>query len=193
MLRCGYSATRVADVCADAGVERAAFHREFGPKVGLGVAVVERFAAQREDILGRAFRDGLPIRGQVQRLFGLLRAEQESWRTRIGRAPGSPFAMIAGDVEDDPLIREALGAAFEASRWRARVALTVAVERGEIRLPDPDYAARALILYLEGALHHARAMDRTDVITEMAPASMSLLVDYRATGAWPVILAPDGR
>lgn len=193
MMRCGYAAVTVADLCRDAAVSRVDFYRQYGSKAGLGVAVVERFSNAREELLSRAFRDGLPIRGQIQRMFSLFQAEQASARKQLGRTPGSPFALMVGDGDDDPAIRAAVGAAFDACHWRLRLALNVAVERKEIRLPDPDFAARALLVFVEGALQHARAMDDPGVLLVLAPASMSLLIDRRATGAWPIILASGTR
>lgn len=193
MRRRGYAAVGVTEVCKAAGVSRAQFYRLFEAKRDLGVAVLRRYSEERQRMLDRALPDQMPVRGQIQRMFSMLHQEQTRARAEIGRTPGSLFALFVDDGEDDPILRAAIEEGLAA--WRARLTriFTDAHDRGEIRLSTPEYPAQAIVAFAEGALQVARVSDDPDVVLRLAPASMSLLIDRRATGAWPLVLASSGE
>lgn len=192
MRRRGYAAVGVTEVVKAAEISRAQFYRLFKAKSDLGVAVLDRYAAERQELLDAALGDGVPVRGQIQRMFAMLHREQRKARAEIGRTPGSLFALFVDDGDDDPLLRAAIERALEG--WRARLiaVFETAHARGELALSQPEYPARALVAFAEGVLQSARVADDPDVVMQLAPASMSLLIDRRATGAWPLVLATSG-
>ena len=189
----GYPSVGVTEVAKATGISRAHFYRTFGAKHDRGVAVVEAYAAERAALLNRAFREEMPVRGQIQRMFSMLHSEQRSARAALGQAPGSLFTMFRDDVgEAEVALRAAVNTALIACRDRLAGVLRQAVRAGEVQIPNPDYPAEAIIAFAEGVLQMARATDDPDVVMRMAPASMSLLVNQRATGAWPLILQSSG-
>lgn len=193
MYRQGYAGVNVTIVVKAAEVSRAQFYRLIESKAALGAEVVRRFADARQSLLDRAFHAEVPIRGQIQRMFSLLQQEQQSAFSSYGVCVGSPFARFAGDAgPDDRLLAYAVEEAY--SHWRTRLAdaLLAANERGEIKIPDPAYSASAIVAYVEGVLAMARSTNDPDVVRALAPGAMSLLIDQRATGAWPMILLSSG-
>lgn len=190
----GYSAIGVTDVCKEAGVSRAHFYRLFESKRDLGVETIRVFAADRAALVDRALRVELPIRGQIQRMFSMLHAEQVAAKQQTGSAPGSPFSMFAGETsgEDAAVLRAEIESAHAEWRRRLSTSLAEADSRGEIRLPDSSYAAEAIVAFAEGALALARITDDPRVVADLAPAAMSLMIDRKATGSWPLILLSTG-
>lgn len=189
----GYGAVGVTDVCKAASVSRAHFYRLFSGKSDLGVAVIGIFAAERDALVERALKPELPIRGQIQRMFAMLHAQQVESVANLGMASGSAFSLFGGELGDEErLVRAAIDAAM--GRWRARIAaaLQAADARGELRVPDPIYPASALLAFAEGALALARITNEPRVLIDLAPAAMSLMVDRKATGAWPMLLMGTG-
>ncbi|WP_018699593.1 TetR/AcrR family transcriptional regulator [Amorphus coralli] len=113
----GYTATRVEDVCAEAGVTKGSFFHHFKTKEELAVAAAERFsehadtlfagapyravADPRERLLGyvalrRALLDGpLP---EVTCLLGTLVQETYEIHPAIGRAAGEHILAHADEV-----------------------------------------------------------------------------------------------
>ena len=147
------------------------------------------FAAERDAMVARALCADLPIRGQVQRMFATLHAEQLAALERTGIVPGSPFALFADDDPDDASrLRAAVDAALGQWRRRLGAALALANGRGEVSLTDTAYAAAAIVALAEGALALARVSNNPRLIVELAPAAMSLMLDRKATGSWPLIL-----
>ena len=192
MRRRGYADVDVTEVCRASGVARAQFYRTFDGKRGLGVAVVERFSEERSALLDRALHPEMPIRGQIQRMFSMLHQEQRTAFEETGRVPGSYFTLFVDLSEEEQVLRSAVDEALDAWRGRLAAAIEAASARGEVKLPDPTYPATAIIAFAEGALQLARTLNRPDIMLELAPASMSLLIDRRATGSWPMILLSSG-
>jgi len=113
----GYTATRVEDVCAEAGVTKGSFFHHFKTKEELAVAAAERFSEHadmlfagapyravvdpRERLLGyvalrRALLDGpLP---EVTCLLGTLVQETYEIHPAIGGAAGARILAHAGEV-----------------------------------------------------------------------------------------------
>ncbi len=193
MYRRGYASVNVTEVVKAAGVSRAQFYRLIENKCALGVEVVSAFSAKRQEMLDRAFHDGMPIRGQIQRMFSLLQQEQAASLKQHGRCTGSLFSRLSGEAGDDEqALLQAVDVALDM--WRAKLAdaLRAADTRGEIQVPDPQFPATAIVAFAEGALGLARAANDPQTVRHLAPAAMSLLIDRRATGAWPLILLSSG-
>ncbi|MFT6395768.1 MAG: TetR/AcrR family transcriptional repressor of nem operon [Bradymonadia bacterium] len=193
MYRRGYASVNVTEVVKAAQISRAQFYRLIENKCALGVAVVAEFSERRQRMLDRALHEGMPIRGQIQRMFSLLQQEQKASLIAHGRCTGSLFSRLSGEAgDDDHALLQAVDVAFDM--WRARLgeALRAADARGEIQVPNPEFPATAIVAFAEGTLALARSANDPDIIRQLAPASMSLLIDQRATGAWPLILLSTG-
>lgn len=193
MYRRGYASVNVTEVVKTAGISRAQFYRLIDSKAALGAEVIARFAEKRQTMLDRALHAEVPIRGQIQRMFSLLQQEQLASHTEFGHCVGSSFARFAGEAgEDDAPLLAAVEAGYSAWRGRLAAALRSATERGEIQIPDPNFPASAIVAYAEGVLAVSRSANNPAVVRALAPAAMSLLIDRRATGAWPLILLSSG-
>lgn len=169
----GYTATRIEDVCAEAGVTKGSFFHHFKTKEELAVAAAGRFsehadalfagaayravADPRERLLGyvalrRALLDGpLP---EVTCLLGTLVQETYEIHPAIGRAAGAHILAHADEVG-------AMAAAAKAAC-----------------APDADWSAESLGRHIQGVIQGAFILAKAGGGTAAAEECLDHLTRY---------------
>ena len=144
-LECGYAATSIEQIAADAGVSKVTIYNKFGDKSGLFSAGIERECEKM-----RAFFEiGQMPAGTIRER---LEAAAETICAFLSRPEMVQFERrIAAETEHQP----ALGEAFlKAGPWRVKRAvadwLDHACERGELEIADADLAAEQFVALAKG-------------------------------------------
>ncbi len=161
----GYSATRVEDVCAEAGVSKGAFFHHFESKEALGVAA----AAHWSTVTGALFADASYHRAAdpLDRVLGYV-----EFRRQIVRGTLPEFTCLAGTMvqetyETNPAIRDACGASITG---HADTLVADIAEAKRRYAPRADWSAESLALHtqavLQGAFVVAKATGRPGAATD---------------------------
>ena len=163
----GITATSLDDVLSASGTGKSQLYHYFTDKQDLVVAVIRR---QLDRVM--AHQPDLAEGGGD---------DPAAWARAIvdgHRSPGGPFScplgVLAGQVDDDPVLREAEAAAFEV--WRAGIAglLRRAQRAGRMDADrDADDAALAVLTALQGGTQLARLWRDADVVEVALDAALS--------------------
>ena len=159
----GYHSTSLDDILDAAGAGKGQFYHYFKNKDELGLAIVDRAAAQiRSSLLERVER-GEGLRAIQWMLHCLITTAR---RTQCGG--GCPLGNLAAEMSDlDEQFRRKLANVFESWRDVVERTLRAAQRRGELR-PEVDVEPLSFLILstIEGAIllakvqHDARVMER---------------------------------
>lgn len=146
----GYAATRVEDVCAEAGLTKGGFFHHFAGKEDLAVAAAEHWSA-----MTGGFFAGAPYHAHADpydRVLGYI-----DFRKAILQGSTDEFTCLAGTLAQEahltsPAIRDAAGAAIfdHASTLVADIAAAKAA-----RCPDAEWTPESLAQFTQAALQGA--------------------------------------
>lgn len=141
----GFAASSIEQIAADAGVSKVTVYNHFGDKRGLFVAAVE---TQCETMRGHFSIGEIPKGSLRERLTAI----GEAMVAFLSRPEMVQFERrIAAETEHEPEI----GAAFLAAgphRMRSAFAglMAAMVEKGELKMDDPDLAAEQFASMCKG-------------------------------------------
>jgi AcrR family transcriptional regulator len=138
----GYASASVVSVARRAGVATGSVYRHFPSKSDLFAEVFRRASQAEVDLLKRMTERGEPV---AQRLAAWV----EAFVRRALAEPVRAYALIAEPV--DPVVAAARLAFRRAYADLFAAALRDGAGRGEVRAPDPELAAAAIV----GALAEA--------------------------------------
>ncbi|WP_187977820.1 TetR/AcrR family transcriptional regulator [Mycetocola sp. JXN-3] len=181
-----YNAIGVAEICAEAGVQKGSFYYYFESKQALALAVVDAHwevqGAQWAQILSAP----AGIRERLQNLFTLTAEVQTDSLRDTGAITGCLFGNLALEMRgQDEIIRDRLQVIFEEQLDLIEAALTQAVETGDLApslVPARD-TARALVAQLEGLVLFAKVFNDPAQLDRLWITSLNIL---GTTGAAPV-------
>ncbi|TDV35700.1 TetR family transcriptional regulator [Paraburkholderia caballeronis] len=151
MLRSGYEAASVRDICAAAGAPHGSFTNHFRSKEAFAAEVLDRYFAHTKEYVRQALDDAsLTLRARLKRyldiISGVLADDEWSRGCMIG-----DFSLEI--APHSALLRERLEAIFQ--EWRALFASCIADAQaaGEIDSAfDPVELAEFLLASWEGAI-----------------------------------------
>jgi|SRR6266550_5492646 len=161
----GYSATRVDDICAAAGLTKGSFFHHFTSKEEVAIAAAQHFAAMANGLFAQA-----PYRtldDPLQRVLGYI-----DFRKSILQGTPPQFTCLLGTMvqesfQSHPAIREACDTYI--SEHAAEVAKDIA-EAKRRYAPDATWSAESLGLYtqavIQGAFILAKAKNGAQVAGE---------------------------
>ncbi len=137
----GYAATRVEDVAARAGVSKGTLFLYFPSKEELFKAVVRETLAGRFDEWNQEFER---FEGSTA---DMLRHCMLSWWERVGATPASGLTkLMISEARNFPdLAAYYHQEVIEPGLRLLKRILQRGVDRGEFRVPDPDYAVYSVI------------------------------------------------
>ena len=163
----GFEAVGVAQLCADAGVNKGSFYHFFTSKRELLLEVID--GAWDETGLLAQWETATPTRPMVQlrRYLEELFASHFADREEAGRVRGSLLGNLALELSSrDREVAGKLEELFARETVIFARLLTEATDRGEISLGTPDRAAEAIVACIQGLLLLAKVRDNLDVLPD---------------------------
>ncbi|MER5943930.1 TetR/AcrR family transcriptional regulator [Streptomyces sp. NPDC001928] len=172
----GYSALGVAEICKAAGVPKGSFYYFFESKESLALAVVdEHWAAQRRDWARVLDGDGEPLQ-RLRRLFEETQAGQRAVQEGCGTVSGCLFGNLTLELSNQTeAVRRRLQEIFDAQVDMVETVVTEARERGDVSVPDPRQAARAVVAQIEGQVMFAKLYNSTERLNPLWDNCLALL------------------
>ena len=163
----GFSSVGVAELCAEAGVNKGSFYHFFPSKRSLLLEVVE--AAWDETGMLRQWEAEPPhrpvdaLRSFFEELFAFHYADQES----SGRVRGSLLANLSLELgPQDPEVGDKVNELLSRETRAFEALISDALDRGQVSLGSPLHAAEALVGCLHGLLMLARARNDLSVLPD---------------------------
>ena len=152
----GYGATSVADIADAAGAPKGSFYNHFSSKEHLAVEALNLYLMQQE--VDRLHDGTVRPLERLRGYFEFMAGQMESKDFRHGCLMGGLAAFVD---EEQPLIRQAVGAAY--TDVTSAVAAVLGEARGTGALPSDSDAGELAIVILdawEGALLRMRIEGR---------------------------------
>jgi TetR/AcrR family transcriptional repressor of nem operon len=146
----GYTATRIEDVCAEAGLTKGSFFHHFKSKEDLAVAAAEHW----EEVTSDFFRSA-PYRQLADPLDRVL--SYVDFRKEILRGELADFTCLMGTMvqevyDTNPDIREACNRSISSHAATIEADITEAIQKYGI---EPEWTAQSLALYTQSTLQGA--------------------------------------
>lgn len=175
-----YTATGVAEICAQANVNKGSFYHFFPSKQALSLAVIDDLRAMMEDrVLIPAFARDLPPLQRLQRFVDALYEFQQGTAAAAGQLLGCPFGNLALELStSDDVVRRKLEAVFALIQARFEHVLNEAAAAGDFDAAAIDIpaTAQAMLAYIEGILMLAKTANDPQVIRQLGSAFSDIRV-----------------
>jgi TetR/AcrR family transcriptional regulator, transcriptional repressor for nem operon len=160
MLRQGYTATTVDEICETAGVSKGSFYHFFKTKQDIAVAALHKFFDEGMEDLMRG--EYVNYADPIERAYGMIdytaEIAPEHWRR------GCLLACFANEMANtDTVLRDEVARLFrEAERGIAEVLAPLA----EITGRSPEDLARQYTAVIQGAIVLSRAYGNPELIRD---------------------------
>jgi TetR/AcrR family transcriptional repressor of nem operon len=171
----GYSATRVEDICAAAGLTKGSFFHHFKSKEELALAAAEHFASRAEGLFATAPYRRLP--DPVDRLLGYVEFRKAILLGELPQFTCLLGTMVQEAYETHPLIREA------CDRYIAAHAHTVAADIAQAmrsRGIQAEWTAESLALYTQAVIQGSFILAKARHSAQVAASCIDHLHRYLA-------------
>jgi AcrR family transcriptional regulator len=150
----GFTATGVATILREAGVNSGSLYHFFPSKEALLLAVLERYTQLLYPVVLSPVEARTP--DPIDRVFTLLR-QYRDWLAPGGFAQGCPIGNLALEMSDQlPQVRELVDRNFRGWYQGVRAWLDAAAPRLPVST-DRDALAKLILTVMEGGIMQARA------------------------------------
>lgn len=146
----GYSATRVDDICAGAGLTKGAFFHHFDSKEALAVAAANHWSEMTGQFFAQAPYRSLP--DPLDRVLGYIDFRKAILRGALPEFTCFVGTMVQEAYDTSPAIREACEASI--SGHAGEVAKDIAAAK-ELYAPDARWTPESLGLYTQAVIQGA--------------------------------------
>lgn len=169
MLRQGFAATTVDQVCTEAGLTKGGFFHHFADKEALGREAVGWWGRMGMDLYSAAWRDGAG--GPLAQLHGMLDIMEG-----FTRRPGAPCVCLVGMMSQElaatcPAMRDAC--AHELRVWKDHVARLLAAAK-EVHRPRTDFDPEAVAWFLNSLWQGSMLIAKTSQEPALIRANLAL-------------------
>lgn len=173
MLRRGYAATSVDDICAEAGVTKGSFFHHFESKEALGRAAVEWWGAFGTALYAEAWKDeGLDPFDQIRRFFGIMIGFTE----REDQVCTCMVGMMSQELaQTHPTMREECARQLEL--WTANCAALLAAAKAK-HAPGADFDPEAVAWYLNSLWQGSMLVGKTENRPEIIRSNLRLALAW---------------
>jgi TetR/AcrR family transcriptional regulator, transcriptional repressor for nem operon len=146
----GYTATRIEDVCAEAGLTKGSFFHHFKSKEDLALAAAEHW----EEVTGSLFRSA-PYRQLADPLDRVL--AYVDFRKKILQGELADFTCLVGTMvqevyDTNPDIREACNRSISSHALTVEADIAEAMQKYDVK---GEWTAQSLALYTQATLQGA--------------------------------------
>jgi TetR/AcrR family transcriptional repressor of nem operon len=171
-----YSSLGVAEICAEAGVQKGSFYYFFESKQALALAVIEQhWVAQREQWSGLLNADE-SLLDRLHSIFRLTAEIQIASLEGTGSVTGCLFGNLALEMSgQDHTIRERVQGIFDEQIAMVEHAIVDAKSAGDVPDIDARAAAKSIVAQLEGLVLFAKLFNDPAHLDRLWANSMSLL------------------
>ncbi|RBP17702.1 TetR family transcriptional regulator [Roseiarcus fermentans] len=181
----GYSAARVEDICAEAGLTKGAFFHHFPSKEACAVAAAGHFAAMADALFDAAPYAGLAdprarVLGYVDFRKAILRGDLAQFTCLLG-------TMVQEAYDTHPGLRAACDRYIAAHAERLEEDLAEAKRR---HAPDADWTPKSAALFSQAVLQGAFVLAKAQHGSQVAADCLDHLKRYFET---LLPERPDGR
>lgn len=173
MLRQGYSATTVDQICADAGLTKGSFFHYFDSKEAIGHAAVEWWGQMGTALYAEAWADESmdPLK-QLHRMFDIM--------ISFTRRPDDPCVCMVGMMSQElsqthPLMREACSR--ELGIWTQNVA-TMLRRAKEKHRPCQDFDPEAVAWFLNSIWQGSMLIGKTRQNPDLIVSNLQMARAY---------------
>jgi TetR/AcrR family transcriptional repressor of nem operon len=169
----GYTATRIEDVCEEAGLTKGSFFHHFKSKEELALAAAERW----EEVTSGVFRSA-PYRGLADPLDRVL--AYVDFRKEILQGELADYTCLVGTMvqevyETNPNLREACNRSISSHAATVEADIAEAMEKYGI---EAGWTAQSLALYTQATLQGAFILAKAKGGPEIAAACIDHLHRY---------------
>jgi TetR/AcrR family transcriptional repressor of nem operon len=171
--RRGYTATRVEDICAAAGVTKGSFFHHFDSKDELALAAAELWGENAKALFAAA--DFNKLEDPLERLLGYLDFRKELLSGDVAEYTCFGGTVIQEVYATHPELRDACGKSFaENAAWLAPI-VTAAMRKHRIK---SDWTAKSLAIHVNAVLQGAFILAKAEGQAKVAADSIDHLRRY---------------
>jgi TetR/AcrR family transcriptional regulator, transcriptional repressor for nem operon len=188
----GYSATRVEDVCAVAGLTKGSFFHHFKSKEEMALAAAEHFSNKAESLFKIAsYRE---LQDPVDRLLGYVDFRKAILRGNLPEFTCLLGTMVQEAYETNPAIREACDRYISLHANAVRLDVLKAMEKYP---ENRDWTDRSLAYYTQAVVQGSFILAKAKRDPEIAIEMLDHLHRYiellfpRPTTSRPATAQPD--
>lgn len=173
----GYGAVGVAEICAQADVQKGSFYHFFASKQDLTIAAIDAHWARQRDEWVAILGAQEPPFSRLRHLFEATGAGLRATSEETGAIYGCVLANLALELSNqDAVIQRRLRAIFDEQIALIHATLGEAAAAGEIPPENATPAiARAVIAQMEGIIMFAKLGNDPEVLDGLWPQTMLLL------------------